>query len=645
LSNLARYTIIAMQMISRIALLLVTIGLAAPAHAQTPKADSIWMAKNYTKREVYITMRDGKRLFTAVYAPKSSKAHEKHPILINRTPYSIAPYGEKKYKAFWNSYYMAYFKKKYIYVMQDVRGRWMSEGEFMDVRPYNEQKKGNDIDEATDTYDAIDWLVKNVPDNNGNVGIFGISYPGFYATMGALCGHPALKAASPQAPVTEWFLGDDFHHNGAFMVMDGFNFYSGFGRPRPKPTTTSTGGFQYYTNDKYKFYLDNGPIKNLATLLGDSIKFWGDLYAHPDYDSWWKVRNARSHVQHIPDGLGTLVVGGLFDAEDCYGAWNLYKAIEHRAHNNNKLVIGPWSHGGWARTDGDYLGNVRFGAKNSEWYRKNVEIPYFEYCLEGKGDINKIKEATIFFSGANEWKTFDKWPPTDATDKNLYLQSNGGLSYSTPRETDEQGYSKYTSDPAKPVPYADGVQTHRTAEYMTDDQRFAASRPDVLVFETDSLKQDLKLGGAITADLFTCISTTDADFVVKLIDVFPDNFSYNDATDGKGNGKDYPMGGYEMLVRGEIMRGKYRNSFEHPEAFEPGAITEVSFKMPDVAHVFKKGHRVMVQIQSSWFPLADRNPQQFVDIYKCSESDFVPSKIKIYSSEDHPSHLVLPVMP
>lgn len=613
--------------------------------AQTPKDDSIWMARNYTKKEVYIPMRDGKRLFTAIYAPKAdSKLKGKHPILINRTPYSISPYGETAYKAFWNTHYMAYFKKGYIYIMQDVRGRYMSEGDFMDIRPYNENRSEKDIDESTDTYDAIDWLVKNVPDNNGNVGIFGISYPGFYATMGAVCGHPALKAASPQAPVTEWFLGDDFHHNGAFMEMDGFNFYSSFGRPRPKPTQTNTGGFNYYSKDNYKFYLEQGPLKNLAALLGDSVKFWNDLYAHPNYDSWWKVRNARNHVQHIPDGLATLVVGGLYDAEDCYGAWALYKSIERKAHNNNKLVMGPWSHGGWARGAGEYLGNVRFGRKNSEWYQKNIEIPYFEYYLEGKGDVSNIKEANIFFSGVNEWKTFNAWPPAGVTDKNIYLHSNGTLSWSAPHGGDSNGYNKYTSDPAKPVPYTEDVHFHRTAEYMTDDQRFASRRPDVLTFVTDSLAHDLRLGGPLVADLFASISTTDADFVVKLIDVFPDNFVYNDSTDGKGNGKEYPMGGYQALVRGEIMRGRYRNSFESPEAFEPGHITEVEFKLPDVAHVFKKGHKLMIQVQSSWFPLADRNPQQFVNIYKCDAEDFVPCQVKIYSSAEHPSHIVLPVL-
>ena len=616
--------------------------------AQSPQEDSIWLKKHYTKREVYIPMRDGKRLFTAIYEPKADVVGKgaKHPILFYRTPYSIAPYGETKFKPWWNTHrhYVNYYKKGYIFVLQDVRGCWMSEGEFMDVRPFNPEKHGTEIDEASDTYDAIDWLVTNVPGNNGKVGMLGISYPGFYSTMGALSAHPALRAVSPQAPVTEWFLGDDFHHNGAFMEMDGFNFYTIFGKPRPNPTTTPSAGFHYYTKDAYQFYLDQGPLKNLSMLMGDSVKFWKDLYNHPNYDAWWQVRNTRSHVQHIPSTIPTLVVGGLYDAEDCFGAWALYKSIERKAHNTNKIVMGPWNHGGWAKTTGEYLGNVRFGSKTAQWYQQHVEIPYFEYYLEGKGNIDNIREATIFFSGADEWKTFDTWPPVQEEKKNMYLHPGAALSWSAPSAGDREAYSKYTSDPSKPVPYTEDIHFHRTSEYMTDDQRFAARRPDVLTFTTSTLQNDLRLAGPLVADLFTSISTTDADFVVKLIDVFPDNFSYNDSADGKGNGKDYPMGGYQMLVRGDIMRGKYRNSFEHPEPFVPGQVTEVSYKLPDVAHVFKKGHKLMVQIQSTWFPLADRNPQQFTDIYKCSAEDFITSQIRIYTSKEYPSHIVLPVI-
>jgi hypothetical protein len=603
-----------------------------------PKADSTWLVRNYTKKEVYITMRDGKRLFTAIYEPKNMKG--KHPILMNRTPYSIGPYGANKFKEFWKTHYINYFKKGYIIVLQDVRGRFMSEGKFMDIRPFNAQKRGTEIDEASDTYDAIDWLVKNVKNNNGNVGIYGISYPGFYATMGALSNHPAMKAASPQAPVTEWFLGDDFHHNGAFMEMDAFNFYTVFGKPRPVPTTTWGKGFDYYTKDAYKFYLETGALKNLAKLMGDSIEFWKQLYEHPTYDKWWQVRNTRNHVQHIPNGTATLVTGGLFDAEDCYGAWELYKSIEQASGNNNKLVMGPWVHGGWAKHTGEYLGNVRFGSKTSEWYQQNVEIPYFEYYLEGKGDINKIAEASIFFTGANKWRTFTQWPPEESREHKLYFNADNSLSFDRPTQT---SYHKYTSDPKKPVPYAAHVHQKRTAEYMDDDQRFATRRPDVVSYTTGTLRDDITLAGPVIANIYASLSTTDADFVVKLIDVFPDDFTYTDA-DGKGSGTEYPMGGYEMLVRGEIMRGRFRNSFEYPEAFIPGKPTQVSFKLPDVAHVFKKGHKIMIQVQSSWFPLADRNPQQFVNIYKCSDADFVPCDVRIYSGGHYPSNVELPIM-
>ena len=606
-----------------------------------PSVDSTWLVTHYTKKEVQIKMRDGIKLFTAIYEPKASG---KHPILLNRTPYSIAPYGDKAYKAYWSTPYMAYFKKNYIIVLQDVRGRYMSEGEFMDVRPYVWNKPDGQTDEASDTYDAIDWLVTHVKNNNGKVGAWGISYPGYYATMAALSGHPALKAVSPQAPVTEWFLGDDFHHNGALMEMDAFNFYTFFGKPRPYPTTQNATGFQYYTKDNYDFYLNVGPLKNLAKLMGDSVAFWKQLYDHPNYDSWWQERNTRSMVQHIPKHVATLEVGGLFDAEDCYGAWNLYKAIERKTDNNNKLVIGPWVHGGWVRTGGDYLGNVRFGSKTADWYMQNIEVPFFDYYLQGIGDIKKIKEATIFFTGANQWKTFDVWPPKDETEKRIYLHSDGSLVWDAPATDEEHGFKQYTSDPSKPVPYTEDVHFQRTREYMDDDQRFAARRPDVLVYKTDSLPEDVTLAGPIIADLFTAISTTDADFIVKVIDVFPDNFSYNDAIDGKGNGKDYPMGGYQMLVRGEVMRGRYRNSFEHPESFRSGEVTEVKYTLPDVAHTFKKGHRIMIQVQSTWFPLIDRNPQQYIDIYHCDQSEFTPANIRIYSSKDHASSIILPII-
>jgi len=626
-------------------LVCILIGTSRIAFAQNPMADSIWLVTHYTKKEVSIPVRDGIKLFTAIYEPIDKSAP--HPILLNRTPYSIAPYGNGVFRPYWHTPYMEYFKDNYIIVLQDVRGKYMSQGDFVDVRPYlgdKEDKPKDAIDESTDTYDAIDWLLKNVDNNNGRVGAWGISYPGFYATMAALSAHPALKAVSPQAPVTDWFQGDDFHHNGAFMLMDAFSFYSGFGKPRTAPTTKSSTGYQFTTKDNYAFYLNVGSLKDFAALVGDSVKFWQELYKHPDYDYFWTERNTRNFMQHISDTCATLVVGGLFDAEDCFGALNLYKAIEEKAHNSNRIVMGPWSHGGWSRGNGDYLGNVRFGSKTSLWYHEHVEKPFFDYYLLGKGDIDDIKYAIIFFTGADEWRTFSKWPPADKENKTMYLHTNGVLNWLPSPTAGEDIYNKYTSDPAKPVPYADGIHMQRTREYMDDDQRFAARRPDVLVYKTDTLSEDVTLAGPIVADLFTSISTTDADFVVKLIDVFPDNFTYDTTVFGNGNGKNYPMDGYQMLVRGEVMRGRYRNSFETPEAFEPDEVAEVKYSLPNVAHVFKKGHRIMVQVQSSWFPLVDRNPQQFIDIYTCSKKDFIPCDIKIFCSKDHPSSITLPVM-
>lgn len=603
--------------------------------------DTNWLASHYSKQEVPIAMRDGIKLYTSIYIPNDQS--EKHPIIMVRTPYSISPYGKNRFSPYLTStHFSNYVKLNYIVVMQDVRGAYMSEGEFVDVRPFIENKKTKkDVDEASDTYDAIDWLVKNVPGNNGNVGVCGISYPGFYATMAALSGHPALKAVSPQAPVTDWFMGDDFHHNGAFALADAFYFYSGFGKPRPKPTQRHASFYNFPEKDNYHFYLEHGAIRNFTTLMGDSIKFWKDLLNHPNYDNWWKSRDARRACKNIKPAI--LVVGGSFDAEDCFGAWNLYKAIEKQSPaTNNKLVMGPWFHGGWHRASGAYLGNVRFGSKTSLYYQENLEVPFFNYYLKGQGDVKTIAEATVFFTGENQWRKLESWPPNNIDYKPVYFCDKQSLSFTKPDKG--SSFSKYTSDPSKPVPYTEDVHMSRTREYMDDDQRFAARRPDVLVYETEILSSDLTLAGPVVADLKVKLSSTDADFVVKLIDVFPDNFSYDTSTCCKGPKPEVEMAGYQMLVRGEIMRGKFRNSFEKPEPFDPQKIETVNFTLPDVAHTFKKGHKLMIQVQSTWFPIFDRNPQQFLDIYSCKDEDFVPCDIRVFQQADATSSILLPIL-
>lgn len=610
-------------------------------------ADSIWIVNNYTKMERLIPMRDGVKLFTSIYVPNDKSTD--HPILITRTPYSCAPYGEDKWKDYWNSYMKTYLREGYIMVTQDVRGRWMSEGDFIDIRPFNPDKRtSKEIDEASDTYDAIEWLLKNIPRNNGKVGVFGISYPGFYSTMAAASNHPSLVAVSPQAPVTNWFIGDDFHHNGAFFLLDAFSFYpamgAGFGLPRPHPTTVPPKTIDIPSHDNYKFYLETGPLPSFLKLAGDSVRFWKDLFAHPDYDDWWKARDARNATKNIKPAM--LWVGGLFDAEDHWGAWNAYKAAERNNPGKefNKLVMGPWYHVQWALNDGTHLGNVNFGSNTSIWYQQNMEIPFFNYFLKGIGDISGIAEANIFITGANKWQQYDQWPPAGKVDKLLYLHEDGKLEWNQPVSL--AGFTEYLSDPAKPVPYTGDVHFARTREYMTDDQRFAERRPDVLAFKTDILTEDITVTGVVTADLLASVSSTDADFVVKLIDVFPDSLPYDKVNIyvDEDPVKAYPMGGYQMLVHGEVLRGRYRNSFEIPEPFVPGRIEHVRFDVGDVAHTFKKGHRIMIQIQSSWFPLVDRNPQTFVNIYEAEESDFQKATISIFHNQENSSNIILPVL-
>lgn len=599
-------------------------------------SDSAYVRQNYTKIERNIPMRDGIKLFTAIYIPKDK--NQKYPFMINRTPYTVAPYGEDKYKTTLGPSPL-FLREGFIFVYQDVRGKWMSEGEFVDVRPHIDQKKNKkDIDESSDTYDTIDWLIKNIPSNNGKAGIYGISYPGFYSTAALPGAHKGLKAVSPQAPVTDWFLGDDFHHNGAFMLADAFSFYSSFGVPRPKPITPDKGPkpFKYSIADNYRFYLGLGALKNAKQkYFGDSIKFWNDLMAHGTYDQFWKNMNIRPHLKGVKPAV--LVVGGFFDAEDAYGALHTYKAIENQNPGaKNNLVMGPWFHGGWSRGTGESFGDIDFGQATSTSYQKNLEFPFFMQYLKDAADA-KLAEANIFVTGSNEWKAFETWPPKNTENKMLYFQPEGLLSFEKPTATNS--FNQYESDPSAPVPYQDGVQARRTREYMIDDQRFAARRPDVQVFQTAVLTEDLTLAGPLTANLVVSTTGTDADYVVKLIDVYPE-----DALPMEPNPKNIIMGGYQMMVRGEVMRGKFRNSFEKPEPFIPGQITKVDYSIPDVAHTFKKGHRIMIQVQNSWFPLVDRNPQVFTDIYHAADSDFQKATHRIYHDANNASAVSVTVL-
>ena len=611
------------------------IVLVLPLFTNAQNADSVWFVNNYQKKEVSILMRDGAKLFTSIYYPKDNT--EKHPILLTRTPYSCWPYGDT-YKAYWRSFMMQYCREGYIMVTQDIRGKWMSEGTFEVVRPFNpNKKKKTDIDEASDTYDTIDWLVKNMKGNNGKVGGTGISFPGFYATMTALSGHPALKAVSPQAPVTDRFMGDDDHHNGVLFLVDAFDFHVGYGfsQPHYKPSLKPAPTFPINTQDIYDWYLRMGALPNFTKVTGDSLKFWSDMMNHPNLDAWWKARDARKGIKDVKPAM--LITGGLFDAEDGYGAWNTYQAlVKQSPATASTLVIGPWYHGQWAGKDGTHLGNVSFGSNTAEWYQANIEVPFFNYYLKGKGNLDSISKATIFFSGENKWRRFKQWPAADVQPTPLYIQNNGALSF-TPVYNIRASYDSYVSDPAKPVPFVQNVTNSRSREYMVDDQRFASRRTDVLSYQTDALTNDITLGGPLLADLMVSISNTDADFVVKLIDVYPDDEPYNPSTH-------YPMGGYQMLVRGDIMRGRYRNSFEKPEPFVPGQTSQVKFTLPDVAHTFKKGHRLLIQVQSSWFPLVDRNPQKFTDIYHAKEEDFQKANIRVYHTVGAQSKISLPVL-
>ncbi len=595
-----------------------------------------YVKAHYTKYEYRIPMRDGKKLFTAVYVPKDDS--KRYPILLLRTPYNVKPYGVDQYKDNLGPSPL-FGRSGYIFAYQDVRGRWMSEGDFVNMRPHNPNKKDSEIDESSDTWDTIEFLVKHVPNNNGRVGQSGISYPGFYTAAGMIDAHPALKASSPQAPVTDWFIGDDWHHNGALFLPHMFNFMASFGRPRTGATKKFDYKFEHGTPDGYDFFLRLGPLANAdKRYFKNEVAFWNEAMKHGTYDDFWKARNLRQHLKNIRPAVMT--VGGWFDAENLFGALETFKKVEATNEGRpNVLVMGPWLHGGWSRGDGESLGDVSFNSKTSAFFRENIEFPFFEFHLKGVGEF-KHPKAWVFETGTNQWRKHDAWPPKSGQRRSLYLHAQGNISWTQPEDSEAEGYDEYISDPAKPVPYLNKIDIGMRPDYMVADQRFAGRRTDVLVYETGVLEEDVTIAGPIRVDLHVSTTGTDSDWIVKLIDVYPDDYP-----DPNPNPRGVRMGGYQQLVRGDVMRGKFRNSYEKPEPFTSGKPTSVSFTMQDSYHTFRTGHRIMVQVQSSWFPLVDRNPQTFVDIYEAKDSDFRKATQRVYHSRAMPSHVSVVVLP
>lgn len=590
-----------------------------------------FIKENYDKKEYRIKMRDGVHLYTVVYSPKDKS--KKYPIILTRTPYSVSPYGEDKYARFLGPA-EHFVKEGYIFVLQDVRGRFMSEGEFDNMRPHKPNKTKNETDESSDTYDTIEWLIKNIPNNNGKVGMWGNSYPGFYTIMGAIDAHPNLVAVSPQAPIADWFIGDDMHHNGAFSLQMSFNFFKNFGIPSPAPTTQWQRGADYPSPDNYTFFLKHTPIKKLnEKILKNSIPFWDSMSNHGTYDYFWQERSNLKHLKNIKPAV--LIVGGWYDAEDLYGPLNIYKTIELNDKDNNcKIVMGPWTHGSWITTKGDSLGDFYFGSNTADYYRKKILIPFFNYYLKGIGKPLS-DDAYVFDTGSNKFYSFDKWLPENVSSTDFFLSSNQTLRREL--NSDNIHFTEYLSDPWNPVPYTSKFLDSKNfynRTFMIEDQRYVSSRPDVLTFETEPLNSDLTIAGPITAQLYVSTTGTDADIVVKVIDVYPD-----DEPNPEPNPNQVEMGGYQRLVRAEIFRGKFRNSYENPEPFTPNKIETVNIKLNDAFHTFKKGHKIMIQIHSSWFPFFDVNPQTFTDIYHADEKDFVKANIKVYHSKEYPSKI------
>jgi putative CocE/NonD family hydrolase len=609
-------------------------GGTAPTAPATIGRD--FVRENYSKFEYRIPMRDGVKLFTSVYIPKDVFTDSRtYPIMMQRTGYNVAPYGIDQYRASLGPSEL-FGREKFIFVYQDIRGRFMSEGDYVVIRPHKPVKNGpKDTDESTDTWDTVEWLIHNLPGNTGKVGMWGISQPGFYATAGMIDAHPALVAVSPQAPVTDYYMGDDSYHNGAFMLAHRFNFYQGFrirevNEPHLPPAPTP---FSFGTTDGYEFYLELGSLANAdEKYFKHKQPLWNLNIDHTTYDEVWQSRAIWKHLKNIKPAV--MLVGGWYDTEDPQGLLRQHQFMKQNGPPPvNMLVMGPWNHGGFARGDGDRLGNVNFGSKTAAYYRERIELPFFMYYLKGRGD-GKFPTAQVFQTGLNQWRKFDSWPPAAAKPATIWLDAKGRIAWQQPAES---GFDEYLSDPNKPVPYIGMLGTRVLNSYMTEDQRFAAARPDVLVYRTGPLDHDVSVFGPVHVDLKVSTTGTDSDFDVKIIDVYPNDEPDYNAPAPAPAAPGAPaapvltnMGGYQQLVRGEPFRGKFRGSFEKPVPFEPGKPDRIAFDMPDVAHTWRAGHRIMVQIQSTWFPLTDRNPQKFMEIPKALSTDFVKATQHVY---------------
>jgi hypothetical protein len=618
-------------------------------HTDAPKVDDSdwpkWVRTNYERTEVMIPMRDGVSLMTTIYRPKHRDTPA--PMLLNRTPYGVGPYGKDAFREHLGPS-RELVRKGYIFVYQDVRGRWMSEGEFVDVRPQRADDKGTD--DSTDTYDTVEWLVKNVANNNGKVGMWGVSYPGYYAAVGMIDHHPALVAVSPQAPIADWFF-DDFRHHGAFFLPHAFNFYAVFGVPRPQPTSERAPSFAHGTIDGYRFFLDMGSVANAdAKHFEGTRKFWTEAVAHSDYDEFWRARDVLPRLRGVAPAV--LVVGGWYDAEDLYGPLAIYRTIEQREQGvDNRLVMGPWRHGGWARDEGKRLGCIDFAGDHSQHYRAAIEAPFFDHHLDG-GDKPAIAEASVFDTGARQWKDHDVWPPPQAQPLTLWLGDDGKLGEAAP--TTGSASDAWISDPAAPVPFTQAVAIGMTPEYMIEDQRFASRRPDVLTYEGAVLEADTTIAGPIAARVFLSSSGADADIVVKLIDVWPDGETMPlppadqqpaYACPRTSDGKAIAMDGFQQMVRSEVFRARYRKGYERGVPLTRGKPNEIIVPLQDVLHTFRKGHRIMIQIQSTWFPLVDRNPQSWTkNPLLAPESAFVKATHRVHRSKAHASRVELRVL-